>query len=204
MIDAYLWNTPNGQKLGIALEEMGLPYTRHLVDIGAGEQHTPTYRAINPNGKIPAIVDHDGPDGRPIATFESGAILLYLAEKSGKFLAADPRERWITTEWLMFQMAGVGPTFGQAGFFRRAAEKVPVAIDRYTNESLRLLDVLDQRLAESTWLAGDYSVADIATFPWVAAASGYLSLPIPPNVARWSATIAERPAVQSGLALCRA
>ena len=204
MIDAYLWNTPNGQKLGIALEEMGLPYTCHLVNISAGEQHTPAYRAINPTGKMPAIVDHDGPDGRPIAIFESGALLLYLAEKSGKLLATDPRERWITTEWLMFQMAGVGPMFGQAGFFLRATEKIPVAIDRYTNESVRLLEVLDQRLGTSPWLAADYSVADVATFPWVAAASSYLSLPLPPNVARWSTTIAERPAVQRGLAACRA
>ncbi len=204
MIDAYLWNTPNGQKLGIALEELGLPYERHLVNIGAGEQDTPAYRAINPNGKIPAIVDREGPDGRPIAIFESGAVLLYLAEKAGKLLPEDPRRRWEAIEWLMFQVAGVGPMFGQAGFFLRAQEKVPMAIDRYTNESLRLLGVLDQRLAEVEYLAGSYSVADVATWPWANAAVGYLGLTLPTHVDRWSKLVAERPAVQRGLEICKA
>ena len=203
MIDAYLWNTPNGQKLGIALEEFGLPYAVHLVDISKGDQRTPAYRAINPNGKIPAIVDSDGPAGAPLTVFESGAILLYLAEKTGKLLPKDPNGRWAAIEWLMFQVAGVGPTFGQAGFFMRASEKVPTAIERSTNESLRLLDVLDKRLGEAEHLAGEYSVADIATWPWVTAATSFLGLTLPPNVARWQAAIAARPAVQKGLALCK-
>ena len=203
MIDAYLWNTPNGQKVGIALEELGLAYTVKLVNIGQGDQHTPAFRAVNPNGKIPAIVDTDGPGGAPIAVFESGAILLYLAEKSGQLLSSDPRERWTTIEWLMFQMGGVGPMMGQAGFFKRLPEKIPVAIDRYTNESVRLLGVLDQRLGESPFLASAYSVADIATFPWVQAAGGFLGLELPPNVARWAAEIGARPAVQRGLTACK-
>jgi GST-like protein len=202
MIDAYVWNTPNGHKLTIALEEMGLPYTRHLVDITAGQQNTPEYLRINPNGRIPAIVDPDGPGG-PIAVFESGAILLYLAEKSGKLMPKDERARWSALQWLMFQMAGVGPMMGQLGWFKRQAEQVPMAIERYRNESLRLLGVLDHRLAVESFLAGEYSVADIATWPWVEGARTYHQLTLPPNVARWADVIGQRPAVQRGVAACK-
>ena len=203
MIDAYVWDTPNGQKLTIALEESGLLYTRHLVNLGTGQQNLPEFRKVNPNGKIPAIVDQNGPDGTPLAMFESGAILLYLAEKSGQLLPTDVRGRWMATQWLMFQMAGVGPMFGQAGFFLRAKEKVPLAIDRYVDESNRLLGVLDARLGEVEYLAGEYSVADIATWPWIQGAVHYLGLSLPANVARWSDAIAARPAVQRGMAAAK-
>jgi len=204
LINAYLWNTPNGQKLSIALEELGMPYALHLVDISKGDQRTPAFRAVNPNGKIPAIVDSDGPAGAPITVFESGAILLYLAEKTGRLLPKDPNGRWVAIEWLQFQVAGVGPMFGQAGFFKRASEQVPMAIEHFTSESHRLLAVLDERLGEAEYLAGEYSVADIATWPWVTAAVSFLGMALPPNVARWQATIAARPAVQRGLAVCKA
>lgn len=204
MIDAYVWNTPNGQKLGVMLEETGLPYERHLVDISKGDQHAPSYRAINPNGKIPALVDREGPEGRPLTIFESGACLLYLAEKSGRFLPKDAQARWDAHAWLFFQVGGVGPMFGQAGYFLRADEKIPSAIERYTKETTRLLEVLDGRLATHSFLAGsEYSVADIATWPWVAAAVSYLKMTLPPHVQRWHDTIAARPAVQRGLAACK-
>lgn len=203
MIDAYVWNTPNGQKLTIALEELGLAYTPHYVHIGEGAQNTPAFRAVNPNGKIPAIVDHDGPEGAPITVFESGAILLYLAEKTGQLLPGGARGKWLATEWLMFQMAGVGPMFGQAGFFLRQKEPVPVAQERYVTESLRIMGVLEQRLGEVDYLAGEYSVADIATWPWVQASIVHLKFTLPPNVQRWSDRIAERPAVQRGMAAAK-
>lgn len=203
MIDAYLWNTPNGHKLGIALEELGVPYTAHLVNLGKGEQKEPAFVAINPNGRIPAIVDQDGPGGA-FSVFESGAILLYLAEKTGKLLPTDPRRKSEAVQWLMFQMSAVGPMLGQAGFFLRSSEKVPMAIDRYVGESRRLIGILDTRLGQEPYLAGEYSVADIATFPWIAGLS-YLGLGLDewPNVKRWFDAIAARPAVQRGLAVCR-
>ncbi|EIM01349.1 glutathione S-transferase [Rhodanobacter thiooxydans] len=170
-IQLYSLNTPNGVKVSIMLEETGLPYESHLVDIGNDESHTPEFLALNPNGKIPAIIDPAGPGGEPLALFESGAILLYLAEKSGQFLPADPARRWETIQWLFFQMASIGPMFGQVGFFHKYAgreyeDKRPLA--RYVNESKRLLGVLDGRLAGREWIMGDeYSIADIATLGWV-------------------------------------
>ncbi|WP_426661164.1 glutathione S-transferase N-terminal domain-containing protein [Rhodanobacter aciditrophus] len=170
-IQLYSLNTPNGVKVSIMLEETGLPYEAHLVDIGNDESHVPEFLALNPNGKIPAIVDPDGPDGKPLGLFESGAILMYLAEKSGKFLPADPARRWETIQWVFFQMASIGPMFGQVGFFHKYAgreyeDKRPLA--RYVNESKRLLGVLDERLAGREWIMGDeYTIADIATLGWV-------------------------------------
>lgn len=170
-IQLYSLNTPNGVKVSIMLEETGLPYEPHLVDIGNDESHTPEFLALNPNGKIPAIIDPAGPGGEPLALFESGAILMYLAEKSGQFLSADPARRWETIQWLFFQMASIGPMFGQVGFFHKYAgreyeDKRPLA--RYVNESKRLLGVLDGRLAGREWIMGDeYTIADIATLGWV-------------------------------------
>lgn len=202
MIDLYSWATPNGHKAHIMLEETGLPYRLHKVDIGKGEQLRPEYLAINPNGKIPAIIDNDGPDGRPLTLFESGAILIYLAEKTGKFLPSDKRRRYDVLQWLMFQMASVGPMYGQAWHFRSVApERIPYAVDRYTNEVTRLLRVMEQRLKESAYLGDqEYSIADIAAWPWVKGSEKYgQDMRDFPHVARWIATIAERPAVQRGL-----
>lgn len=203
MIDFYTWTTPNGRKVSILLEETGLPYRVHAVDISKGDQFKPEYVAINPNSKIPAIVDPDGPDGKPINVFESGAILIWLAEKTGQFLAADKRRRIEALEWLMFQMGGVGPMFGQAHHFRKfAPEPVPYAIERYTKEAQRLYGVLDRRLAEVPYLAGDYSIADMATYPWVARHEWQgVSLDEHPNVKRWFEAIGDRPAVQRGMAV---
>jgi|HubBroStandDraft_4_1064222.scaffolds.fasta_scaffold36314_2 GST-like protein len=203
MIDLYTWTTPNGFKVSIALEELGIPYRVHPVRIGRGEQFTPEYLAINPNNKIPTIVDPDGPSGRPISIFESGAILIYLAEKGGSLLPKDPEGRIVALQWLMFQMAGVGPMFGQAGHFRRhAPDKIEYAIERYTNETKRLCGVLDRRLAAVPYLAGEYSIADIATFPWTRSLAALGADPAEyPNIARWSAEIAARPAVVRGLAV---
>lgn len=201
MIDVYTWPTPNGHKVHIMLEECGLPYTVHAVDIGAGDQFKPDFLRISPNNKIPAIVDSDGPDGKPISLFESGAILLYLAAKTGKFLPEDVRGKYVALQWLMFQMGSVGPMFGQAHHFRvYAPEKIPYAIDRYTNETKRLYGVLDRRLGEAPYLAGEYSIADIATFPWTRSyANQGVDLAEYPNVKRWFDAIAARPAVQRGL-----
>ncbi len=205
MIELHSWPTPNGHKVHIMLEETGLPYEVHPVDIGAGAQFDPAFLAISPNNKIPAIVDRDGPGGRPISLFESGAILLYLAEKTGKLLPADPYVRWSAVEWLMFQMGSIGPMFGQLGHFKNyAPEKIPYAIERYTNEVGRLHRVLDRRLAAAPYLAGsDYSIADIAVWPWVRSASskGEKIAADLPNVRRWYAAIDARPAVQRGLAV---
>ncbi|GAB4180160.1 MAG: glutathione S-transferase N-terminal domain-containing protein [Thalassobaculales bacterium] len=204
MIDLYTWATPNGRKVSVMLEEVGLPYAVHRIDIGKGDQFTPEFVAINPNSKIPAIVDQEGPDGKPIAVFESGAILIYLAEKTGKLLPADMRGRTITIEWLMFQMGGVGPMFGQANHFRKfAPEQVPYAIERYTKEAHRLYQVMDRRLGESEYLAGpDYSIADIATYPWTARWEWHgIDLPALKNLKRWFDAIAARPAVQKGMAV---
>ena len=200
MIDFYTWATPNCRKVSIMLEEVGLPYRVHTVDISKGDQFKPEYVAINPNSKIPAIIDPDMPGG-PMPIFESGAILIHLAEKAGRFLSSDPRDRTVTIEWLMFQMANVGPMFGQTHHFRRfAPEPVPYAIERYTKETARLYGVLEHRLGEAEYLAGDYSIADMATYPWVARYEWQgVDIEDFPNVRRWFDAIAGRPAVQRGM-----
>ncbi len=201
MIDLYSWATPNGHKVHIMLEECGLPYCVHAVDIGAGDQFKPEFLRISPNNRIPAIVDSHGPDGKPISLFESGAILIYLASKTGRFLPGDVRGKYKALEWLMFQMGGVGPMFGQAHHFRLyAPEPIEYAINRYTNEAKRLYGVLDRRLGEVPFLAGEYGIADIATFPWTRLHTRQgVDLADYPNVKRWFDTIAERPAVQRGV-----
>jgi len=201
MIDLYTWSTPNGRKVSIMLEEVGLPYRVHAVDITKGEQHKPEFVAISPNAKIPAIVDPDGPDGQPIILFESGAILIYLAEKTGRFYSSDPRTRYVILQWLMFQMGGVGPMFGQAHHFMKfAPEPVPYAIERYGKETRRLYGVLDARLKEVPYLAGDYSIADIATYPWAARCEWHcVELADFPHVKAWFERISARPAVQKGM-----
>lgn len=201
MIDLYTWGTPNGRKASIMLEEIGLPYKLHPINIGKGEQNTAEYIAINPNSKIPAIIDGDGPGGKPVKVFESGAILIYLAEKTGKLLSSEPRARLQTLEWLMFQMGGVGPMLGQVHhFLRNAPEPIPYAIERYVKETRRLYGVLDRRLGESAFLAGEYSIADIATYPWVARHEWHrVDLAEFPNVERWFAAIGGRPAVERGM-----
>ena len=200
MIELYTWGTPNGRKVSIMLEEVGLAYNVHAVDIGKDEQFAPDFLKISPNNRIPAIVDPDGPDGVPISVFESGAILLYLAEKTGKLMPVDPRARVAVLEWLMFQMGGVGPMFGQANhFIRFAKEDVPYGKQRYRNEALRLLGVMDRRLSEVEYLAGDYSIADVATWPWVMRAEWYdVDWSQFPRVKHWYDTIGARPAVQRG------
>jgi GSH-dependent disulfide-bond oxidoreductase len=202
MIELFMWGTPNGYKISIMLEECALPYVVRPVDIGKGEQFAPEFLRISPNNKIPAIIDPNGPEGAPISLFESGAILLYLAEKTGGFLPGDAWGRWAATEWLMFQMGGLGPMLGQAHHFRHYAKnKVPYAIERYTSETARLYGVMDRRLAEAKFLAGDaYTIADIAAFPWVRRFERHgVRLEDYPNVKRWYASIDARPAVQAGL-----
>jgi GSH-dependent disulfide-bond oxidoreductase len=210
-IQLYSLATPNGQKVGIALEELDLPYEAHTVDIRQGEQFTDEFKAVCPNSKIPAIVDPNGPDGKPLAIFESGAILLHLAEKTGKLLPADPRRRSACIQWLFFQMANVGPMFGQFGhFYRFAKEKLPYAIERYTNEARRILGVLETRLAAGDYLVGnEYTIADIATFPWVGCldwgynASADLKLKEEfPRVMAWYTRCTERPASVRGAKIC--
>jgi GSH-dependent disulfide-bond oxidoreductase len=203
MIDLYTWKTPNGRKVSVMLEECGLRYITHAVDIGKGEQFTPEFLALSPNGKIPAITDAGGPDGKPITLFESGAILIYLAAKIGGFLPASDRGKYLALQWLMFQMGGVGPMFGQVHHFLRAAkEQVPYAIDRYVREKDRLYGVLDQRLGAAEYLAGEYSIADIATYPWVARYDWHKTeLGDFPNVKRWYDALSARPAVQRGMAV---
>ncbi|MBL8502753.1 MAG: glutathione S-transferase N-terminal domain-containing protein [Rhodocyclaceae bacterium] len=203
MIELYTWGTPNGRKVSIMLEECALPYRVHKIDITQGAQFAPAYLAINPNGKIPAIVDPDGPDGRSISLMESGAILVYLAGKTGRFLPASARGKYEALQWLMFQMGGVGPMFGQTHhFLRYAPEKVDYAIGRYTKETARLYGVLNARLARHAFLADDYSIADIATYPWVARHEWHeIALASYPNVQRWFKAIASRPAVQRGMAV---
>lgn len=203
MIDLYTWSTPNGRKVSIMLEECALPYRVHPVNIGKGEQFTPEFLALNPNNRIPAIVDSEGPDGKPLPLFESGAILIYLAEKTGKLVPKSPRGRLVCLQWLMFQMGGVGPMFGQAHhFIRNAGEQVPYAIQRYSEETRRLYGVLQKRLSEAEYLAGEYSIADIATFPWVARFEWHkVDLAEFPAVKRWFDTIAARPAVAKGMAV---
>ncbi len=202
MIDVYSWATPNGHKVHIMLEETGLPYKVHAVDIGAGAQFTPKFLKISPNNKIPAIVDKDGPDGKRFSLFESGAILLYLAEKTRQFMPLDAGQRYRTIEWLMFQMGGIGPMLGQAHHFRiYAPTKIKYAIDRYTNEANRLYGVLDERLKKSDYLAGDkYTIADMATWPWLRSAKNQgVEMDDYPSVKRWFAEIEARPAVQAGI-----
>lgn len=204
MIDLYFAPTPNGHKLSIMLEELGIPYTVHPLDFSKKEQKAPEFLKINPNGRIPAIVDSEPPfGGEPFPVFESGAILYYLAEKHGKFLPSDPRGRSVVLQWLMFQMSGVGPMQGQANVFGRYwHETYQPAIDRYRNETRRLYEVLESRLNGREYLADEYSIADIATFPWVNIYewSG-VTLEGLPNLQAWLARIKERPAVQRGLAV---
>ncbi len=184
------------------LEEVELPYEVHPINIAKGDQLKPEYLAINPNNKIPAIIDSDGPDAKPLKLFESGAILMYLAEKTGKFLPQQPVGRYEVIQWLMFQMGGVGPMFGQANYFYRLEEKVPFAIERYYKEAIRLYKVLEQTLGQRAYLAGDYSIADIATYPWVGRHDGHnVKLEEFPNVKRWFETISQRPAVERGMAV---
>lgn len=197
MIDLYSFPTPNGRKVHLMLVECGLEFQSHLVNIATGEQHAPGFLRVSPNGRIPAIVDHATADGQPLSVFESGAILWYLAEKTGRFLPADFRGRFATMEWLMFQMAGIGPMFGQANHFRRyAPEKIPYGINRYTNEVKRLLTVMEGRLVTAPYLAGnEYSIADMASYPWVVGSDIRLESPEEwPAVAEWVARIAARPA----------
>lgn len=203
MIDLYTWGTPNGRKVSVMLEELGLPYKTHAINIGKDDQFKPEFVAITPNSKIPAIVDPDGPGGK-LPLFESGAILIYLAEKHGRFLPKDARARAITMQWLMFQMGGVGPMFGQTHhFLRNAPEDVPYGKKRYHAETKRLYGVMNKRLGEAKYLAGDeYTIADIATFPWVARHEWHqVDLNEFPNVKRWFDEISARPAVKKGMAV---
>src|SRR5690349_19765631 len=203
MIELWTWATPNGHKVHVALEELGLPYKVVPINIGAGDQFKPEFLAITPNHRIPAIIDPDGPGGKPLKLFESGAILLYLSEKTGgKLVPADPLGRYLCLQWLMFQMGSVGPMFGQYNHFANyAVEKLPYAIERYTNEVRRLHRVLDKRLGESAYLAGpDYSIADICTFPWIRNPDRRgIYLAQYPDLNRWHDAIAARPAVQRGV-----
>jgi GST-like protein len=202
MIEVYSWPTPNGHKVHIMLEECALPYKAIPVNIGAGEQFRTEFLAISPNNKIPAMVDPQGPDGKPISLFESGAILVYLAGKTGRFLPGTDREKYEVLQWLMFQMGGLGPMLGQAHHFRMyAPEKIDYAINRYTNEARRLYGVIDKRLSQSPWLGGkSYSIADIATFPWLRSWENQgIVLDDYPHLKDWFLRIAQRPAVQRGV-----
>ncbi|HAC57303.1 MAG: glutathione S-transferase [Parvibaculum sp.] len=205
MIDLYTWTTPNGRKVSIMLEETGLPYEVHPVNLGKEEQFAPDFLKLSPNNRIPAIVDRDADSG-PVSIFESGAILIYLAEKTGKFLAPKGEQRAKTLEWLMWQMAGVGPMLGQANhFINTAPEQIPYAIDRYVGEAARLIKVLDKRLGESQFMGGDYSIADMATYPWLKVAFDLIAQAKPDvvgegaNVRRWLEEVGARPAVQRGM-----
>ena len=201
MIELYSWATPNGHKIHIMLEETGLAYSVHGVDIGRGDQFEPGFLAISPNNRIPAIVDTEGPDGKPISIFESGAILLYLAEKTGELLPKDARARYEVIQWLMFQMGNIGPMLGQAHHFRAyAPDKIDYAINRYTNEARRLYGVVDKRLADRPFLAGEYSIADMAIFPWLRSWERQgVNIDDYQHLKRWFDAIAARPAVQRGV-----
>lgn len=205
MIELYTWGTPNGRKVSVMLEECGLDYELHKVDIGkASDQTKPEFLALNPNGKIPVIVDTEGPGGKPFTVVESGAILIYLAGKTGRFLPAEMGARYVALQWLMFQMASVGPMFGQVHHFLRAApEPVPYAIERYSKEKDRLYGVLDKRLADNEWCGGaDYGVADFAIYPWAARHEWHrIDLAAYPNVKRWYDAMGARPAVKKGMAV---
>ncbi len=210
-IQLYSLPTPNGVKVSIALEELGLPYEPHLVSFGTNDQMTPEFLSLNPNNKIPAIIDPDGPDGKPLPLFESGAILIYLAEKTSRLMPKDAAGRYETIQWLMFQMGGLGPMFGQLGFFHKFAgkdyeDKRP--LERYVNESKRLLGVLNQRLEGREWVMGkEYTIADIAIFPWVRTMVGYyeagplVGIENFPNVTRVYEAFLARPAVEKGLGI---
>ncbi len=203
MYDIYNWPTSNGRKINIAVEELEVEYKIHPIAIGKGEQFSAKFTDLNPNQKIPAVIDRDGPDGKPYTMFESGAILMYLAEKHGKLIPTDKTRRYEVIQWLMFQMGGVGPNLGQTHHFRRAApEKVPYAIERFTNETRRLWGVMDKRLDDRDWLAADeFSIADIAVFPWAMRHEWQgISLDEFPNMKRWYETIEARPGVKRGLA----
>lgn len=202
-IDLYYWPTPNGWKVSIMLEETETPYNLIPVDITAGDQFKPDFLAISPNNKMPAIVDPQGFEGQPLSLFESGAILLYLADKTGQFIPKQPRDRYAVIQWLMFQMGGVGPMLGQTHHFRQyAPEKIPYAINRYTNEATRLYRVLDKQLSQVEYVAGKYSIADIAIFPWIISHEKQgQNLADYPHLQRWFNAINQRPAVQRGLAL---
>ena len=206
MIELYTWTTPNGRKVSIMLEECGLPYNVHRINIGTNrEQFAPEYLKINPNGKIPSIVDPEGPGGKPIALMESGAILVYLADKTGKFFPQ--KYKYEVLQWLMFQMGGVGPMFGQAHHFMRAKkDEVPYGSERYGNEAMRLYGVMDVRLGASAYLSGpEYTIADIATYPWVARHEWHrVDLAAFPNVKRWYDALGARPAVIKGMAIPQA
>ena len=204
MLDLYFWTTPNGYKVTILLEELGFDYNVVPVHIGKGEQFRPDFLKISPNNKIPVLVDHGGPDGKPFALFESGAIMMYLAEKAGwQFMPSDLRQRYEVVQWLMFQMGGIGPMLGQAHHFRRyAKEQIPYAIERYTNEGTRLYRVLDKRLSEAEFLAGHYSIADMAVYPWLRPHKWQgQDIAAWPNLQRWYNAMRGRPAVQRGLAV---
>jgi len=206
MIDLYFWMTPNGYKVTIMLEELGWKYNVIPINIGKGDQFKPDFLKISPNNRMPALVDHDGPDGKSISVFESGAMLMYLAEKAGfQFMPQDMRRRYDVIQWLMFQMASVGPMLGQAHHFRRyAPEKIEYAVDRYTNEARRIYGVIDKRAGEAPYLAGEYSIADMATYPWLRTHNWQgQDLNDFPNLKRWYDSIEARPAVQRGLAVMK-
>jgi GST-like protein len=202
MIEVFSWATPNGHKVHIMLEECGLAYRALPIDIGAGDQFKPEFLKISPNNKIPALTDPNGPDGKPISLFESGAILVYLAAKTGKFMPKSDRAKYEVLQWLMFQMGGVGPMLGQTHHFRMyAPEKIEYAINRYSNEAKRLYGVIDRRLSQSAWLGGEeYSIADIATFPWLRSWQNQgVVLSEYPHLQAWFDKIAARPAVERGV-----
>ena len=203
MIDLYTWSTPNGRKVSILLEELNLEYKVHKINIGAGEQFAADFIDISPNSKIPAIVDGDGPNGKKTNIFESGAILIYLAEKYGKFYPSNPKHRLEVLQWIMFQMASIGPMFGQAHHFYRTADKyVEYGVKRYSTETVRLYGVLEERLKKSEFMSCEYSIADIATYPWVARHVWHrVELEKFPSVKRWFDQISLRPGVQRGMAV---
>lgn len=208
-IDLYYWPTPNGWKISVALEELGLPYTVHLINIGAGDQHSDGFKALSPNGKMPAIVDPDGPDGAPVSLFESGAILQYLARKTGQLYGSTERDRIAVDQWLMWQMGGLGPMAGQAHHFLKYAPQmeppqvIPYAKARYRKEVARLYGVLDEQLGKHGYVAGDfYSIADMAIYPWASLWEGQQqTLDDKPHLSRWLDELAARPAVATGMAL---
>ncbi len=203
MLDLYFWPTPNGYKITMLLEELSLKYNIVPVNIGKGDQFEPEFLKISPNNKMPALTDSEGPGGKPISIFESGAIMIYLAEKHGKFMPTEPRGRYNVLQWLMFQMGTVGPMLGQAHHFRRyAPDQIKYAIDRYTNEASRIYNVIDRRLEEGEYLAGDYSIADMATYPWLVPHKMQgQELDAYPNLKRWYEAIRSRPATQRGFAV---
>lgn len=204
MITLYYAPTPNGRKLSILLEEVGLRYETIFIDTMAGDQHTPEFLKINPNNKIPVMVDSDGPDGMPITLSESGAMMMYIAEKAGQFIPVDPHRRYQMLKWLMFQMSGLGPMGGQFAFFRfYARERVPMAIERYTNEMIRQWRVMDQHLVRREYFADEYSIADMAIYPWIWTLRRVLEkagiTPEAPHLARWFELVGARPGVQRGM-----